>query len=93
MNVDAGWMRRLPVPLLVRTSDRLFRSGDNKLVVQGPLPSMISQLDITADGYTKSCSRYYMMTPDGDMLCKDEAGKIVATTAEMNIVTAGKEVS
>ena len=23
-----------------------------------------------------------MMTPDGEMLCKDEAGKIVATTVE-----------
>ena len=73
-------------------SDRWFRSGDNKLAVQGPLPSMISELDMTADGYMKTCSRYYMMTPDGEMMCKDEAGNIIATTAEDNLET-GDDVS
>ena len=73
-------------------SDRGFRSGDNKLAVQGPLPSMISELDMTTGGYMKTCSRYYMMTPNGEMLCKDEAGKIVATTAEETL-SKGKGVS
>ena len=68
-------------------SDRWFRSGDNKLAVQGPLPSMISELDMTAGGYKKTCSRYYMMTPNGEMMCKDEAGNVIATTAEDNLET------
>ena len=66
--------------------------GDNKLVVQGKLPSMVSELDMTAGGYTKTCSRYYMMTPNGEMLCKDEAGNIVATTMEEELPT-GDDVS
>ena len=76
----------------VRMSDRWFHPGDNKLAAEGALPSMISQLDMTAGGYMKTCSRYYMMTPDGEMLCKDEAGKIVATTVE-EILSKGNAVS
>ena len=53
---------------------------------------MISELDMTAGGYMKTCSRYYMMTPNGEMLCKDEAGNIVATTTEETL-SKGKGVS
>ena len=49
---------------------------------QGPLPSPITELDLTADKYDKECATYLMMTPDGEMMCRDKMGKIVATTAE-----------
>ena len=49
---------------------------------QGPLPSPISELDVTAKEYGKKCSRYLMLSPGGEMMCRDKNGKIVATTAE-----------
>ena len=49
---------------------------------QGPLPSPITQLDTTAEGYGKECVKYLVMTPSGEMMCRDKMGKIVATTIE-----------
>ena len=49
---------------------------------QGPLPSPITELDLTAEGYGKECATYLMMTPGGVMMCRDAMGKIVATTVE-----------
>ena len=49
---------------------------------QGSLPSPVSELDVTAEGYGKKCFRYLMLSPGGEMMCRDKIGKIVATTAE-----------
>ena len=56
--------------------------GDYLVSSQGPLPSPITQLDTTAEGYGKECVKYLMMTPSGEMMCRDKTGKIVATTIE-----------
>ena len=54
---------------------------------QGPLPSPIRELDLTAEGYGKKCSRYLMLSPGGEMMCRDKNGRIVATTAEEMLMT------
>ena len=54
---------------------------------QGPLPSPISLLDSTAEGYDKKCFKYLMLSPDGEMMCRDNNGNIVATTAEKMLLT------
>ena len=64
---------------------------------QGPLPSPISELDLRAEGYGKKCSRYIMLSPGGEMMCRDKNGKIVATTAEEilqtgNYVRNGRDI-
>ena len=59
---------------------------------QGPLPSPITELDLTAEKYDKDCAKYLMMTPDGEMMCRDKTGKIVATTAE-DLLLPGSMVS
>ena len=59
---------------------------------QGPLPSPITELDLTAEKYGKECATYLMMTPDGEMMCRDKTGKIVATTAE-DLLLPGNKVS
>ena len=65
----------------------LLSPGDHKVSTQGPLPSPISELDLTAEGYGKKCSRYLMLSPGGEMMCRDKNGKIVATTAEEMLQT------
>ena len=59
---------------------------------QGPLPSPITDLDQTAEGYGKECATYLMMTPGGEMMCRDATGKIVATTVE-ELLLSGNMVS
>ena len=59
---------------------------------QGPLPSPITQLDRTAEEYGKECVKYLMLTPSGEMMCRDKTGKIVATTAE-ELIMHGNKVS
>ena len=59
---------------------------------QGPLPSPVTELDSTAQTYGKECVKYLMMTPSGEMMCRDKMGKIVATTAE-ELLLAGNKVS
>ena len=65
----------------------LHSSGDHKVSTQGPLPSPISDLDLTAEGYGKKCFIYVMLSPGGEMMCRDKNGKIVATTAEEMLQT------
>ena len=62
-------------------------SGDYKVSVQGHLPSPITVLDLTADGYGKSCYKYLMLSTDGKMMCRNKDGDIVATTAEDMLLT------
>ena len=59
---------------------------------QGPLPSPVRILDSTAKGYGKTCFKYLMLSPDGEMMCRDNTNKIVATTAE-NMLLTGNYVS
>ena len=54
---------------------------------QGPLPSPKTVLDSTAKGYSKNCFKYLMLSPDGEMMCRDHNGKIIATTAEEMLLT------
>ena len=49
---------------------------------QGPLPSPVTDLDMTAESYGKECATYLIMTPSGSMMCRDAMGNIVATTIE-----------
>ena len=49
---------------------------------QGPLPSMVTVVNRTAVSYGKSCDRFFMMTPSGEMMCRDDSGHIVATSTE-----------
>ena len=65
----------------------LYSTGDYKVSTQGHLPSPVSILDSTAKGYGKTCFKYLMLSPDGEMMCRDNTGKIVATTAEKMLLT------
>ena len=68
----------------------MFSVGDYLVSSQGPLPSPITQLDTTAEKYSKECAKYLMMTPGGEMMCRDKTGKVVATTAEELIMHDNK---
>ena len=59
---------------------------------QGPLPSPITELDLTAEEYGKECAEYQMMTPDGVLMCRDAIGQIIATTEE-DLILSGNRVS
>ena len=74
------------------TSPIISSLADYMVPSQGPLPSPITDLDQTAEGYGKECVTYLMMTPGGEMMCRDATGKIIATTVE-ELLLSGNMVS
>lgn len=59
-----------------------FLLGDYGLAIQGALPSLVNTVNKTATGYGKTCDKFFMFTPSGEMLCRNSNGDIVATSAE-----------
>lgn len=45
-----------------------------------------SYLDDVARQYGSTCARYYMLSPMGEMMCENEAGKIVAANIPTEIL-------
>ena len=54
-------------------------SEDRDLVVQGHLPSPKKELDDNARARRSACAKYYLLSPSGEMVCKDAGGTVVAT--------------
>ena len=76
---------QVTTPIMSSVADYVMSS-------QGPLPSPITDLDLTAEKYGKECVTYVMMNPDVEMMCRDAIGKIIATTAE-ELLLSGNMVS
>ncbi|XP_006822696.2 uncharacterized protein LOC102802244 [Saccoglossus kowalevskii] len=60
------------------------KTGDYRLTQEGPLPSPITLLDNYASLAESECHRYYMLSPAGQMICRNNLDEIVAITTEIS---------
>ncbi|XP_070578700.1 uncharacterized protein [Ptychodera flava] len=57
--------------------------GNSRLFAQGPLPTPTQQVNTAAAKLGESCTRYYMLNPEGSIFCKNEKGQIVAASTDV----------
>ena len=52
------------------------------MMSRGDLPSPTQRLAAVAAAQGQECDKYYLLTPNNDVMCKDEDGNIIADNLE-----------